>query len=335
MSIFRNPEIKQESIYIFIGSFLFISVGFYINLACGFYSLFLCFIGWFSFLILMKERYSKMAQMSLMIDQILHGEKKFDFTEFKEGEMAILQDEIYKMTLRLKEQAEQLSKDKQYLADALANISHQIRTPLTSLNLMTERLRKQDLPEEVRRGLIQDMVKLLSKVDWLITVLLKLSKLDAGTIQLKQETAPWKRLIKAAAEPLLIPMELKQQEFALFAQGNELFYGDIAWTIESIGNILKNCVEHTPEGGKIMVHCLENPLYVEIQIRDTGVGVEKEELPHLFERFYRGKNAEQSSFGIGLALAKSIITIQEGSIKAECLEQGGMCFIIRFYKEVI
>ncbi|MBQ2756678.1 MAG: HAMP domain-containing histidine kinase [Oscillospiraceae bacterium] len=275
-------------------------------------------------------RYRKISALSADIDKILHSNARISLEKYSEGELAVLQSEISKMTVRLREQQQQLVDDKVLLADSLADISHQIRTPLTSINLLASMLSEPNISEEQRIRLSQDMFALLSRIEWLITALLKISKLDAGTVEFKKENTTLKELLDRSVEPLLIPIELKEQRLTLSAEGN--FAGDLSWTCEALGNIIKNCMEHTPDGGSIDITAAENALFSEIVISDSGCGIAKEDLPHVFERFYKGKNSDDKSFGIGLALARTIISAQNGSIKAENLPSKGARFTIRFFK---
>ena len=144
------------------------------------------------------------------------------------------------MTVRLREQAEALKKDKIFLADSIADISHQIRTPLTSINLIANFLADEELSDERRLSLVKDLFQLLSRIDWLISTLLKISKLDAGTVKFAKDTVKVSELIQKAAKPLAIPMDLRNQQLIIKANGDELFEGDLAWTAEAIVNILIN-----------------------------------------------------------------------------------------------
>ena len=276
------------------------------------------------------NRYSKIQQLSMDLNRILHEDVHISFEQYEEGELAILENEIQKMVLRLREQKEQLLKDKVYLADSIADISHQIRTPLTSINLLLSFLSEPEITEEKRQQTIRKLYELLTRIDWLITTLLKLSKLDAGTIQLKREETSMKTFIEQSVAPLLIPIELRGIQLEIETNGS--FVGDVKWTSEAIGNIVKNCMEHTPESGYLKVTALENVLYREICIEDSGCGIAPEDLPYIFDRFYKGKNSSDKSFGIGLALARGIISAQNGMVKAENKEDGGAKFTIRFYK---
>ena len=163
--------------------------------------------------------------------------------------------------------------------------------------------------------------------------MLKISRLDAKTVCFKKETVSLETLIQKSCFTLLVPMELKCQELSVNASGN--FSGDITWTSEAIGNIVKNCVEHTPLGGKIEIRANENPLFTEISISDSGFGIPKEDLPHIFERFYKGSNSDGESFGVGLALARMIITEQNGTVNAENKKTTGARFTVRFYKGTV
>ena len=284
-------------------------------------------------LVTTARRYQRLAELSADIDRILHGEDHVALTGYTEGELSILQSEMQKMTVRLREQQQNLLQDKLYLADALADIAHQIRTPLTSINLLISFLAEPDLSEERRGELSRELYSLLARIDWMITALLKISRLDAGTVQLRTETIPLADLLRKAVEPLAIPLELRGQEVCLTAEGR--FSGDAAWTAEAITNIIKNCMEHTPEGGRISLSAADNPLFAEIMISDNGSGIDRDDLPHIFERFYKGKHSSSPGFGIGLALARTIITAQNGTIKAENLSSGGAKFTIRFYKGTV
>lgn len=278
------------------------------------------------------RRYRALAELSLEIDEILHGSVGLDLDRFAEGELAVLQSEIYKMTVRLREQAENLKKDKVYLADSIADISHQIRTPLTSINLVVNFLGQEGLEEERRIALVQELRGLLGRIDWLIGTLLKLSRLDAGTVRFARSQVNVREMLGRAAQPVEIPMDLRGQRLVLKSSGEETFYGDLAWTTEAVENILKNCMEHTPEGGCITAEARETPIFTEIVISDTGEGIDEKDLPRLFERFYRGEHAAEGSAGIGLALARMIVTEQDGSLKAGNRPGGGAEFTIRFYR---
>ncbi len=333
MKLLRNPEILRTFLLYAVLSAAAVTAAFLMGGSIGWLMLAVCaaFIG--IWVITTARRYRRIAELSADIDRILHGEDHVSLDDYAEGELGILQSEVHKMTIRLREQKQNLLDDKVYLADSLADISHQIRTPLTSINLLISFLSATDITEERRGELSRELYGLLSRIDWLITTLLKMSKLDAGTVQFQSETVPMQELIRRSTEPVAIPMELRGQELCITADGN--FRGDTAWTCEAITNIVKNCMEHTPEGGKVSITASDNPLFSEIIISDNGKGIEKEDLPHIFERFYKGKDSSETGFGVGLALARTIITAQNGTIKAENQPSGGAKFTIRFYKGTV
>jgi signal transduction histidine kinase len=172
-------------------------------------------------------------------------------------------------------------------------------------------------------------------MEWLVSSLLKLSKIDAGTIEFKKEKVLVAPLVQKAVEPLLIPMDIKMQSLSVKGDEKTAFTGDFNWTAEALINIIKNCVEHTAEGGEISIVFSENALFTEVSISDNGKGITKEDLPYIFKRFYKGKNASDDSVGIGLAMAHSIITNQQGDIEVTSQPGVGTKFQIKFYKQVI
>lgn len=334
MKFFRNPEVIKTLLLYGIISVTATAIAFMWEPRFGGFTLALCVLLFVIYLVSTYQRYKRLAELSSDINRILHGEDiSVSLNRYTEGELGILQSEIHKMTNRLREQKQRLQDDKIYLADSLADISHQIRTPLTSLNLLVSLLSEPGISEERRIKLTHDLLGLLSRIDWLITTLLKISKLDAGTVQLNEEKISLSELINRSTEPLLVPIELREQTLTISAEGD--FIGDVSWTCEAIGNIVKNCMEHTQDGGNLDIKASENALYSEIVITDNGSGIDKEDLPHVFERFYKGKNSDGKSFGIGLALARMIISEQNGTIKAENRTSKGAMFTIRFYKGTV
>ena len=172
-------------------------------------------------------------------------------------------------------------------------------------------------------------------MDWLIEELLKMAKLDAGTVSMKKKTVNVSDLLKKSVQDFLIPMELREQNLVIDCTDMVSLRGDEYWLREAVGNIVKNCMEHTPAGGEICIRAAENHLYTEITVSDNGAGIDKEDLPHIFERFYKGKNSADSSVGIGLALARMIVVAQEGTLSATNRINGGAKFEIRFYKGTV
>lgn len=332
MRLLRNKEVRNECLVLIVITIVASIVAGLWNPACGGCVLVVCAMLNGVHLVNTYRRYRRIEALSTDINRILHDDIHISFDKYEEGELAILESEVQKMVVRLREQQGQLLADKKYLAESIADISHQIRTPLTSINLLLSFLAESDITEEKRQKTIRELYELLSRIDWLITTLLKISKLDAGTIQLNKENVLMKNLIMQSVEPLLVPIELRGLEIKVEAQGK--FVGDVKWTSEAIGNIVKNCMEHTPMGGTLQIQASENALYQEIIVEDTGCGIAPEDLPHIFERFYKGKNSSDKSFGIGLALARGIITAQNGTIKVENKKTNGAKFTLRFYKEL-
>ncbi len=207
-----------------------------------------------------------------------------------QGELSILQSEITKMTLRIREQNNALRKEKEHSADSLADIAHQLRTPLTSVTLILSLL--ENNPEEgERKDLLRETEELLVRMDWLITSLLKLSRLDAGVVAFQTEQIEVTCLVRTALRPLLIPMELHDLTLQTDIPEGITISGDLSWLSEAVQNILKNCMESAGDGGRITIACTDTLLFTEITIRDSGPGFKKEDLPCLFDRFYRGKNS--------------------------------------------
>lgn len=335
MKLWRNPEWKRQTALLAGAGLLLGAAGFFISGAAALYVLFAMLVLNILFYLLTVRRYDEIETMAFEIDRILHGEERLELSNCREGDLAILRDEIYKMTVRLREQAERLQGEKSYLADSLADISHQIRTPLTSLNLAVSRMQQANFTKEGRRELLVEMKRLLSQVEWLVESLLKMSKLDAGSVEFSRERILMKGFLQQAIRTLEIPMELKNQNIVLKIEENCEFDGDYEWTMEAVMNVLKNCMDYTPDGGSILVEAKENPLFTQLVIQDSGEGISEEDLPHVFERFYRGGQAGKNSVGIGLALSRSILTRENAAIKAENAHEGGSRFTIRFYRGTI
>ena len=333
MSLFRNEEIKKQIIiYVIFNTIVFLGALF-INIICSIYIILVCLVIEFISLFFTKKRYNDISELTYKIDKILHNNDYTNFDVNKEGELAVLNSEIYKMTVRLREQTERLENEKNYLKDYLADISHQIRTPMTSINIMISRLSRQELTFEDRFKMIKEISKLLTRIEWLVTALLKVAQLESDTVKLKKEKTNVEEVVNKALEPLKIQAEIKNIKMKLKIEKNTNYKGDYYWSVEAISNIIKNCIEHSENGGIIEIISETNPIYTEIIITDEGKGICKEDLPHLFERFYRGNNSGSEGIGIGLYLTKMIVSKQNGVITAKNRENKGAEFNIKFFNE--
>ena len=306
-------------------------VGFSISKSAGILILIVSIIYGVAFWQFSKVRYARIAKLSEEIDQVLHNEEALIINEYEEGELSILQTEMSKMVLRIREQNSSLLKEKEHLANSLADVAHQLRTPLTSANLIVSLLENTS-DEKERRALIRECEEQFNHIEWLINALLKLSRLDAGVVVFNKETIEVSQLIENAMKPFLITMELHEIEVSVEIPQGVSIQGDLGWLLEAFQNIIKNCIESTGDKGRIEITCEDNVLFTELVIHDSGKGFKTEEMQYLFKRFYRGKNSSMSGYGIGLALSKMIITEQNGTVKAKNHPQGGAMFLVRFLK---
>ena len=292
------------------------------------------FLGIFISYLLKKDH--KIEEITQYLQKIQQKDYSLKIEENTEGELSNLRNEIYKITVMLKEETEELVRQKKALSNSLSDISHQLKTPLTSISVMVDVLKEnQDMKAEEKEEFLREIARQLSWINWLVISLLKLSKLDAGTIELKKERVNCQALIETVVKNLSIPIEIKNQTVTVTGDDCANFRGDFNWTQEAVLNIVKNCLEHTQEGGTIEVSYQENPLYTEIVIKDNGDGISPEELPHIFQRFYKGKSASKDSVGIGLALAQSIIQKQGGDISVHSQLGEGSQFRIKLYKGIV
>lgn len=330
MKLLRNSELRRSVCITAAFTAVFALTALFINSLCA---VLVLLTGAAAIAVVLASgaaRYRKIERLTMDIDRVMHGDNSVNIRESKEGELFVLQNEIRKMLLCLREQNEQLNKSRVFLADSIADISHQLRTPLTSINLVLSLLSDPCLESGKRARLLKELSRLISKTDSLVTALLKISKIDAGAVEFDKSEIFVGELIRKAAEPLEIQLELKEQTLLTDIHG-ETVTGDLAWLSEAVGNILKNCMEHTPAGGTISVKANCTPIFTQIIIKDSGSGFDENDLPHIFERFYKGKNSSDMSFGIGLALAQLIVTSHGGVIRAKNSESGGAEFDVRFY----
>ena len=255
----NNRELRYSLTALVISTTIMVVLGFCVSVLTGTLILAACLMVVTIFLLTENYRYRKLQKLSADLDDLLISGTPLPIAEYNEGELSILANQIQKITLLLKESAEVVTADKKYLADSLADISHQLRTPLTAMNLTASMLRNPELTTEKRIELSRELRRLLTRTEWLVDSLLKISKLDAGTVKLIQKSVLAKDLIDRAAEPLAIPMDLRNQRLAIHCK-DEAFICDPIWTAEALGNILKNCTEHTPEAGTITVTVSETAL---------------------------------------------------------------------------
>lgn len=303
------------------------------------------------FMALTRKRYRSLSRMAANLDRVLAGERDIRLRDMDEGELAILSSEVDKVIARLNLTVDELQAEKLALSDALADISHQLKTPLTSIAISTELIRDR----LAARGDSEDMVEKLrliqmlqARVEDLVAALLKLARIDAGVIKLVRARVDAEELVRRSFEPLAIAFDIANVDIELDVQEGASFEGDLTWSVEALGNVLKNCMEHTPAGGRVHVAVTEDVLACRIRVEDTGPGIDETDLPHIFERFYRGSHGADGAqsevnpagVGIGLALSKSLVTAQGGTLTAENLrdEDGtviGAAFNLVFFKAVV
>ena len=286
----------------------------------------------FSILIIyINKIYNKIRKLSIYTNDILNNKYNMDIREYSEGDISNLKNDLYKMTIKLKEQNELSLKDKIYLQDTLSDISHQLKTPLTSMYVINELLYDDKLDKSLKKELLNKSKKGLERIEWLITSLLKMSRLDSGSEKLILENVKLINIINKTIEPIRIPLELKNINLNVSCSNDIKVNVDVNWTTEALINILKNAMEHTLENGNINIVCSDNPLYTMISISDDGCGISKKDLPHIFERFYKGMSNKES-IGIGLNMSKKIIENENGNISVKSKENEGTTFIIKLFK---
>ena len=304
-----------------------------INLTAAVIFIFACLAVFLPFFTVTFLRARDIRALSDYLNHINNGEFDLDITDNKEGEMSILKNNIYKVVVTLRAQQELLLKDKIYLADSLADISHQLKTPITSITVMTD-LIKNETDEKKRREFLDIINSQLSRMNWLTVTLLKLSKIDAGAVEFKNEMVNLKKIIENAVKPFYINAEVKGIELTEECDENISVCVDANWYSEALSNIVKNCVEHT-DSGYVKVSAFTAPMFTKIVIEDSGAGISKEDLPHIFERFYQCGRRSETSVGIGLALSKAIFSRQNSSVFVSSAENEGTRFEITLYKTVI
>lgn len=303
-------------------------------------------------------RHRDVRRLAFEIDEVLHKGRRVDFTNSKEGDIAVLSNELAKMVGRLSKTSEQLALERNALADSLADVSHQIRTPLTAITLMLPAIERAEDPIE-RKAALRKLEVMIGRVSWLVTTLLKIAKIDAGAMHVERKDSSCEDVVHRAIMPLETALDLRGIQLEIDIDADASVFCDVPWTAEAIENIVKNCMEHTPCGGTIAISAQEDALATTIAVSDTGSGIDPADLPYIFDRFYRGRqeavgasgtsgmsgasdtsNASgatlnPSGFGIGLSLAQALISAQDATIRVSNGEEGGARFVISFPKVVV
>ena len=290
----------------------------------------------FVILLFYDRRQKKLtAELTDYLSRLNSGKYDMDISSNGEDSFSRLKNEIYRTTVRLREQSERSRQDKINLKNSISDISHQIKTPLTSISVMLDRISNdRDMSNDIKRKLLTDVKHSSNYIISLVQSLLTLSRLDADSITMKHEDVSVGELLGMCRERTEILAELGEVTVKVQDCGNISLKCDKKWMSEAITNILKNCIEHTPSGGYVTMSASQNKLFTEITVRDTGNGIPKNELPHIFERFYNGSCSDENSVGIGLSLAKTIIEKNNGYISVKSNVNEGSCFSLKIFHTV-
>ena len=317
--MFKN---KIFNIYLFFSLLILFSTLLFNNIILTIYTLLIFVLGLVSLIII----YKKIKRIDDNITNILEGNYQINIKEYDEGDISNLRNNIYQVTVKLREQNEQLLKNQKYIEEVLEDISHQIKTPLTSMYTIND-IVMNEKDAKVRTQFLKQNYKQIERIEWLVSSLLKISRLDSGTVKLKFKKEKVKDIVKQALLPINVLIETKNIQLKL-ALDDSVIDVDFNWTVEALLNIIKNACEHTHS--KIIISSHDNPIYTEIRITDDGDGISKKDLKHIFKRFYKGEH-NKDSIGIGLNMANKIITLEGGSI--DCIVYNGTTFVVKFYKQ--
>lgn len=281
--------------------------------------------------VLIQEK--ELKEINEYIKEVNNKNYSLKIEDNKDGELSRLRNELYKTTVILREAAENSEEEKEKLGIAIADISHQLKTPLTSIRIMLDNISDNpDMLQEIREDFIQDISKQVEHMSSLVISLLKIAKFDAGTIKMENEEIDAKKLIDSVINNLAILIEIKEIEVITKIDEKAIFIADYKWQQEALTNILKNAIEHSQPKSNIYIIVENTSIFLKIKIKDEGQGIEQKDLKHIFERFYKAKNCNEDSIGIGLSLAKTIIEQNNGYIKATSEVGKGTLFEIKYIK---
>lgn len=275
----------------------------------------------------------KIKEITKYVEEINKKNYKLYIDDNSDDELSILKNEICKTTIMLRELADNSLKDKLSIKESLEDISHQLKTPLTSINIMLDNIIDDvDMDEMVRRDFINNIKREVTNINSLVLSLLKLTKFDVNVVKFMSNIVYVNKIVKDAIRNVLVIADSKNIKFNINGDDDIKLVCDYKWEVEAISNILKNSIEHSNSNGVIDISYSQNKVYTLICIKDYGVGIDSKDIKHIFERFYKGKNSSKDSIGIGLALSKNIIEKDNGSISVNSKKMLGTVFQIKYYR---
>lgn len=284
-------------------------------------------------LIYTNKRDKSLRSINKYLDKVNNGNYELKIEDNGEDEISRLRNELYKTTILLRESAENSEKEKTNLNNSLADISHQLKTPLTSIRIMLDNIEENpNMDEKTRNEFIEEISRQIDWISSLVVSLLKLAKFDAGSIVMQDKDINVKKLIDNVINNLAIMIDIKNIKIDEKIDEDVILRADYNWQLEALTNIIKNCIEHSKEDSSIKIEVENNSIFVKIKITDEGEGIAKEDISHIFERFYKSKQASENSIGIGLSLAKTIIEKENGYIKVDSELGKGTTFEIKYLK---
>lgn len=281
------------------------------------------------FLYAMKRQRKQIEELEQYCEEVLQETATLDLRDNEEGRFSLLKNKVYDITVLLREKNQLLEKNKKETERLIADISHQLKTPITSLR-MTNEILYMDMSSEKRMRFLDNMQADLLKIEWFVKTILNLAKLDSKTLTLKREETMAAELSEKMIDSFKIFCEVSGCRIASSGEEDITLWCDKKWLLEALHNILKNVLEHG--AAHIALLWSENNLYTKLEITDDGEGIEKEELPHIFERFYKMKGSREDSMGLGMAFTKSMIAYQNGEVKVKSKKDEGTTFIVKIYK---